>query len=130
MELRPTILIVDDDAAFGLMLSNLVSGLGYQVLTTHYASNVAFYEMSDRDVIFLDLLMPTTSGFDVLRALAKHKSRCSVILMSGSPDRIEDGEKLAKKLGLKAIGALLKPFRLADVKQILNEGPAKTLQNS
>lgn len=120
MEIRPTILIVDDDPAFRLMLSHLVGGLEYQVLNTHSASNVPFYEMSERDVIFTDIMMPETGGLAVLRTLAKHNSKCSIILMSGSPARLEEAERLAKKLELNILGALHKPFRLEDVKQVLN----------
>lgn len=119
MELRPTILIVDDDPAFSLMLSNLIGGLGYQVLITLSASNVPFYELSDRDVIFTDLMMPETSGFEVLRSLSKNNSKCPIVLMSGSPARIEEAELIAKKLELNILGVLHKPFRLEDVRYVL-----------
>ena len=119
MESRPTILIVDDDASFGLMFSNLIRGLGFHVLTTLYASNVPIYELSEGDIIFLFLVMPGTNGFDVLRTLSKHNSKCSIVLMSGSPARIDEAESLAKQLELKLIGILHKPFRLENVKYVL-----------
>lgn len=119
METRPTILIVDDDASFGLMLSNLVRSLGFHVLTTLYASNVPIYELSERDLIFVDLVMPGTNGFDVLRTLSKDNTKCSVVLMSGSPARLDEAESLAKQLELNILGILHKPIRLDDVKHVL-----------
>ena len=119
METRSTILIVDDDAAFCLMLTNMVGSLGYHVLTTLNASNVPYYELSDGDFVFIDIMMPGTDGFDALRILAKHNFICSVVLMSGSPARLAEAEKLAKKLEVKITGVLHKPFRLDDVKHVL-----------
>ena len=119
MEIRPTILIVDDDPAFGLMLSNSVGSLGYHVLITFSASNVPYYDLSGGDVIFMDLMMPDTNGFDALRILSKHNSKCSLVLMSGSPARLAEAERLAKKLKFNVIGVLHKPFRLEEVKHVL-----------
>ena len=119
---QATVLIVDDDAGFSLMLSNVLGRLGYNVLTTLSASNVPIYDLMARDVIFIDIVMPVMNGLDVLRSLAKHKSTCSVILMSGSQSRLDDAEKLAKGLDLKIIGVLSKPFRLDDVKEALARG--------
>ena len=119
METRPTILIVDDDASFGLMLSNLVRSLGFHVLITLYASNVPIYELSERDLIFVDLVMPGTNGFDVLRTLSKDNTKCSVVLMSGSPARLDEAKSLAKQLELNILGILHKPIRLDDVKHVL-----------
>jgi DNA-binding NtrC family response regulator len=65
------------------------------------------------------VLMPNVSGLEVLQKLAQQKAKCSVVLMSGHLERLDEAEKLARKLDLNLVGSLEKPFRLEDVKDVL-----------
>ena len=42
-----------------------------------------------------------------------------IFRMSGDSTQLDEGEKLARKLGLNLVGVLEKPFRLNDVRFIL-----------
>lgn len=63
--------------------------------------------------------MPNVTGLQVLEKLAQQKAKSSVVLMSGNLERLEEAEKLARKLELNLVGSLAKPFRVEDVKDVL-----------
>jgi DNA-binding NtrC family response regulator len=115
------IIIIDDDPAFAGTLSSMVLSLGYEVtISTDARSNYTF-DLTDDDIIFLDVIMPNSSGLQVLEQLAKQKATCAIILMSGHLERLNGAEKYAEDLDLNLIGALEKPFRLDDIKDVLSE---------
>lgn len=66
-----------------------------------------------------DILMPAMDGFEVLKTLSSHGAKCAIVLMSGSDDRLARAEIMANQLGLRFIGVLHTPFRLADFQGIL-----------
>ena len=119
MESRPTILIVDDDASFGLMLSNLMRSLEFEVLDHAVCLGCVPLRIIGGRYNFCGFSDAGTNGFEVLRTLVKYKTKCSVVLMSGSPSRMDEAELLAKQLELNVMGILHKPFRLEDVKRVL-----------
>jgi CheY-like chemotaxis protein len=77
------------------------------------------YELRDSDIAFVDIQMPHVDGLQVLALLAGQNTKCSIVIMSGQGERLDEAEKLAKKLNLELIGVLEKPFRLADMKGVL-----------
>jgi two-component system, OmpR family, alkaline phosphatase synthesis response regulator PhoP len=113
------IVIIDDEPAFSTVLSNIVSGLGYEVVISSDPKSSRTYELRDSDIVFIDVLMPHVSGIQVLEQLARQNVKSAIAIMSGQGERLDEAEKLAKKLGLYHIGTLEKPFRLADVKLVL-----------
>lgn len=115
------IVIIEDDPAFALTLSRMLSNLGYGDTISRDASYT--FDLNDDDVVFLDVLMPNTSGLQVLDQLAHQGRKCAIALMSGNPEQLDEAEKYAERLNLNLIGALDKPFRLADIEGVL-EGVA------
>ena len=115
------IVIIDDDSAFVETLSAMVLSLGYEVTISPDARSNDTFELTDDDIVFLDVLMPNFSGLKVLNQLAQQKATCAIILMSGRLERLEGAEKYAESLDLNLIGALEKPFRLDDIKDVLSE---------
>ena len=111
------IVIIDDDPAFALTLNRMLSSLDYEDTISTDASFA--FDLSDDDVVFLDVLMPNTSGLQVLDQLANRGRKCAIALMSGNPEQLDQAEKYAELLNLNLIGALDKPFRLADVEGVL-----------
>jgi EAL domain-containing protein (putative c-di-GMP-specific phosphodiesterase class I) len=69
--------------------------------------------------------MPEMDGIELLRLLSERKCKAGIILMSGVDKRVlETAGQLAQALGLSIVGHLQKPFRLAELEEILAR-PAK-----
>jgi two-component system alkaline phosphatase synthesis response regulator PhoP len=113
------VVIIDDEPAFSTLLTNMISGLGYEVKISADARSSFIYELRDSDIAFVDIQMPHVDGLQVLALLAGQNTKCSIVLMSGQGERLDEAEKLAKKLNLQLIGVLEKPFCLADVEGVL-----------
>ncbi|MEP7174520.1 MAG: response regulator [Aestuariivirga sp.] len=113
------IVIIDDDLAFNEFLTKLVGTFGHEVIAKSDTTDSHTYELRDSDIVFLDLLMPQVNGLQVLERLAHQNSKCEIVVMSVDTQRLEEGEKLIKKLGLGFLGVLAKPFSVADVSAIL-----------
>ena len=111
------IVIIDDDPAFALTFTKMLSSLGYGDAISTDASYV--FDLSDDDVVFLDVLMPNTSGLQVLDQLANQGRKSAIVLMSGNSEQLDQAQKYAERLDLNLIGALDKPFRLDAVEAVL-----------
>lgn len=113
------IVIIDDEPAFSKLLAKMVGELGYDVMVSTDARSSHTYELRQSDIVFVDIQMPHVDGFQVLQKLARQNVKCSIVLMSGQGERLDQAEKLTKKLDLQLVGVLEKPFRLADVELAL-----------
>jgi CheY-like chemotaxis protein len=113
------VVIIDDEPAFAKLFAKMVSDLGYDVMVSTDARSSYTYELRPSDIAFVDIQMPNVDGLQVLALLAGQNTRCSIVVMSGHGERLDEAEKLAKELDLQLIGALEKPFRLAEVIEVL-----------
>lgn len=114
------ILVIDDDSDIGELVIAAAESMGIPCRATTDAGELACFLDTDVSLILLDLMMPGTDGVEVLRLLAKLECRASIVLMSGISRRVIDtAEKLAGALGLKIAGHLQKPFRLAELEEIV-----------
>jgi EAL domain-containing protein (putative c-di-GMP-specific phosphodiesterase class I)/CheY-like chemotaxis protein len=115
------ILIIDDDADIAELVCSSVQLLGWQCQVTANAVDFLHHLTPDTTLIFLDLMIPGVDGIQLLRQLAEQRCEVGIVLMSGVGKRVlETTEELAASLGLFIAGHLQKPFRLADLKQILS----------
>lgn len=119
MGAKRRVVIIDDEAAFAESLTKMVTSLGFEVTVATDARSSYTFELKTSDVVFVDVLMPNASGLEVLQKLASQNAKSSIVLMSGHLERLDEAEKLARKLDLNLIGALEKPFRFEDVKDVL-----------
>jgi DNA-binding NtrC family response regulator len=99
----------------------MIGSLGHEVTISTDARSSYTFDLNDDDIVFLDVLMPNTSGLQVLDQLAQQKATCAIVLMSGHLERLDGAEKHAESLDLNLIAALEKPFRLEDIKDVLSE---------
>lgn len=121
-ELRPArkVLVIDDEESYCLLLANMISGLGYKVMTSNQAESVHLEEMNEHDVIFIDMMMPVMDGLKVLDVISSHNINSAIVLMSGADNKVlANAEAMAKESGLRLIGVLHKPFRLNDVRAVM-----------
>jgi signal transduction histidine kinase len=92
------ILVVDDDDAIRKSIAGFLTDSGYRTSTAENGTvAMEVFRQESPDVVLLDLRMPDTDGFDVLRELGMHWDETPVIVISGTgvmADAIE-----AMKLG-------------------------------
>src|SRR5437899_3133582 len=73
-ERTPKILIIDDKLDTLLLLRELLSSRGYEVVTSNETHEVKEIIRSERpDLILLDVVMPGKSGYDVCRELKEDR---------------------------------------------------------
>jgi CheY-like chemotaxis protein len=81
---NPHILIVDDEPLVLTLFTTLLTGNGYSV--TPVSSGEAAMEVlreQSVDVLVLDLSMPKTDGFEVLRSLRVQRPGLPILVISG-----------------------------------------------
>lgn len=107
-----TILIIEDDAS---ILRGLVMNLGfegYALLSARDGNEgLRLAEEAKPDLIVLDIMLPHSSGFDVIRQLRSHAVEIPIVILSAR------GEEADKLLGL-SLGAddyVTKPFSLPEL---------------
>ena len=123
-----TILIVDDEIPIAEMFRMILDAAGYTTIMTHNAGDVpAILSSSAVDLMILDVMMPGTSGFDLIREVHKmdRLARLPVIFVSAKsdPDDVDEG------MGAGALAYLTKPVSraelLAAVERVFKEEAAR-----
>jgi FixJ family two-component response regulator len=103
----PRITIVDDDDSVREALSGLLRALGYS--TEAFSSPEAFLDSgtgATAQCLILDVTMPTMSGLELQRELARRQLRIPIVFVTGDPD--ESIRAIALEHG--AVDCLFKPF--------------------
>jgi EAL domain-containing protein (putative c-di-GMP-specific phosphodiesterase class I) len=118
---RPNrVLVVDDDPDVGEFIFTAAEAMNFQCITTSRAQDFMAAFHPGFTLVILDLVMPGMDGVELLRWLGQQECRAGVLLMSGMDKRVlESAESLAQLLGLTVVGALRKPFRLAELESVL-----------
>ena len=112
-----TLLLIDDEPAFGQFVQDAAALCGYETTVTLSADAFqARFRACAPSVVALDLGMPKGDGIEILRFLADENCTAPILIMSGFDDRVLDSSKrLGQALGLTIAGALSKPIRLAEI---------------
>lgn len=112
--LNSRVLVVDDEPANIFLMEGILEGEGYRVVSADNgieAVKIAFD--SPPDAIFLDLMMPEVSGFEVLDALSGDPvlRDIPVIVVSAKTD----SEDVVLALDKGAVDYIKKPFEVVDL---------------
>lgn len=108
-----TILIVDDEKNYLLVLEALLSAEGYETLTAQNAGDaLRLLDGSDLDLVLTDMKMPGLSGMDLLVECKKRKPELPVIMMTAY-GTIEMAVEAMKK---QAYDYITKPFQNEELK--------------
>ena len=86
---KPTVLVVEDDRPFRIMLRNALQAAGFTVVAVEDGlSALQRIEAEPPQVVVLDLALPRLSGRDVYRELAARPetSQIPVVIVSGADD--------------------------------------------
>ena len=101
------ILLIEDSKFMRVAVQSALNGAGYTVHTTdHGEAGLRAARETLPDVIVLDLVLPTTSGLDVLKALKR--------------------DAITKSIPVIVLAALSEPTK----EELLNEGAAACVENS
>jgi two-component system, OmpR family, response regulator len=106
----PRVLIIDDDPLILQILHDILVSAHYDVYTLVNAGDAVDVALAIRpDAILLDLVLPETSGNEVLRALREHGVSAPVVALTGRPDLAGPGffDVLAKPLVLAKVPSLV-----------------------
>lgn len=115
------LLVVDDEPDFIELITQVATGIGFEVLPAGTAE--AMLDRLQRrgpSIVLLDLQLPGMDGIEVLRHLARQALDAGVLLVSGMDHRVlQSARQLGESLGLKMLGVLQKPAMLEDIEALL-----------
>jgi DNA-binding response OmpR family regulator len=75
------VLVVDDDVELADLLREFLETEGFSVETAHDGAACLRSDLNDKDLIVLDVMLPTVSGFEVLKQL-RLRSTVPVIMLT------------------------------------------------
>jgi DNA-binding NtrC family response regulator len=109
------ILVVDDEENIRYTFHSFLSDEGYQVET---ASNLndckKLLASREFDLIFLDILLGSESGLDILREVKTHGLKCMVVMVTGAPDV----ETAAEAVRFGAFDYIPKPIQQSNLLRV------------
>jgi len=121
---RTRILIVDDQRELADMLSNVLTDEGYDVTTCSNGTEaIRCIKEKMPAAMILDIMMPETDGFEVLRQLRSDPvgRRLPVILMSAAWRAHEKQRQIGTTFDVAPTVVLPKPFELAELDRCLRQ---------
>ncbi|MDA3867288.1 MAG: response regulator [Salinivirgaceae bacterium] len=120
MTKQKTVMVVDDSSTSTFLMESFFEENGYDVIIAEDGSKaLKKLEATTPDVIFLDLMMPKMSGFDVLSGIKKIESAKEIpVIIISAKTEIEDINQ-ARKLG--AIEYMYKPIDIERALQLLHK---------
>src|SRR5579863_10181426 len=81
---RPTVLVIDDDAAMRRWVERVLEQRGYQVvLARNGRQGVAAYHAVEPDLVLTDLYMPEQDGLGAIMELRRDFPDARIVAMSG-----------------------------------------------
>jgi two-component sensor histidine kinase len=88
------ILIVEDDLGMAQLLCEFLHEEGYEVRWTHSPNEaVALVKRSIPDLVLLDVMLPTGSGYDVCRRIKAAQSVFTPVILLTARNSVEDKER-------------------------------------
>jgi len=112
------ILVVEDEQLLREWLTQMLEGEGYEVdLAKEGTEGLARLAAAPADLLVLDLVMPQTSGFEVLSTLEKKNVRIPTIITSGIViPGVHDYLKTHSQVRI-----LSKPYTIEDLLETIDE---------
>ncbi|MCE9507854.1 MAG: EAL domain-containing response regulator [Alphaproteobacteria bacterium] len=123
---KQKILVVDDEKDVRVFISEVATGMGYEV---HTASDTDTFKRAYRahlpGRIILDLQLNGCDGIEFIRYLASEKCASEVILVSGADRRtLTSARRIGEQYGLKMGEVIEKPLTIESLEGSINKKPA------
>ncbi len=122
-ERKAHILVVDDMSVNRLLLTNLLTKLGYRSVTaTNGIEAISALESENFDMVFMDCHMPEMDGYDCTRAIRdkeKNEDRKRLPVIALTADAIKGNEQRCLEAGMDDF--LTKPINKTRIETMLNK---------
>ena len=119
---KVSILVIDDEPVVGDALKLVLESNGYEVVLVEKGRDGIIQAGNRRFCIgIIDLFLPDISGFHAIKAIREQQPDISIILITGKGTPLAFAE--ARSLGV--VGMLSKPFRPADILQLISRALAQ-----
>ncbi|WP_206484507.1 EAL domain-containing response regulator [Thalassotalea sp. G2M2-11] len=116
------VVILDDEPEFAELLATIAREEGWQVEASSDPIDFLTQDISEKTILILDLILPEVDGIEVIRALAKRKCYCPLILISGFDNKVlHSAQQLAEAHNMPVIATLTKPFEISRFINLLND---------
>ena len=107
--------VIDDDPLMLEHLAEMVTGLGFEVVTaTNVDTGLRLVESQGSDVAIVDILMPDRDGLTFIMEARRTWPHLRIVAISGG-GRLGAGSLLGMAGGLGADATLVKPFSSTDL---------------
>ena len=118
---NPRLLILDDEPAFGIILSRIAERTGWAPeMTTDAATFQREFAAARPDAVVLDLNLGASDGSTQLRFLHDARFAGGIVVMSGADEGvIEAARALGRSLGLAVVGTIAKPAENETIRDCL-----------
>jgi CheY-like chemotaxis protein len=120
---KPRLITLDDSPDWGNFVSEVAEKVGFSACAvSSHGCYARIAKTEPPDVLVLDLFMPDRDGIEMIMDIEASDDRPFILLISGqSKSFLDSAVRLGRGKGLEIIGALAKPFRLPDLKAMLQK---------
>jgi DNA-binding NtrC family response regulator len=106
MKDKARILVVDDEESIRCTFEIFLTDEGYSVITASNGQEaMKCLKEETVDLVFLDVILQSESGLDVLREMRRRNLNCPVIVITGGPSV----QTASQAFALDAFGHISKP---------------------
>lgn len=123
MRFKVKAVIIDDDQEICELLQFQLQHLGVEARAVARVSDVLdTVKQESPDIVFVDMSLGDADGVDVFHMLQDIRFMGALVIVSGHPDSVlRHARDVALRAGLDAKAPLKKPFRLQDLRRVLDE---------
>jgi len=115
-ELKPKIIVVDDEPAIGELLTRFLAKKNYEVASfTSGKEALEHLKTNDVNLLLTDMNMPEMNGIELIRATKGLQPNLPILLMTGTPD----AEMMNELIKYTISDYITKPFELDSLEKVI-----------
>ncbi len=111
------ILIVDDEENIRALLKNILSEFGEVFEADTGKKGFAIFEKEMPDLILLDIMLPDTSGVELLQQIRDKNRKVKIVMITA----YETIKSVIDIMDIKISGYITKPFMIAEIKEKIKQ---------
>ncbi|SEI63866.1 Response regulator receiver domain-containing protein [Allopseudospirillum japonicum] len=115
------ILLVDDDQQFRYTVKQMLSLDGHQIIEASDGQEALSKLNAQTHLVITDICMPNINGVDLIRQLVRQHPKLAIIGMSGGQRVLSSDFSLASARSVGAHHLLKKPFRMQELRTLVNQ---------